>query len=53
LAEFLETARETEPFDPSIYDDPEDAEVEQRLELRKSAADLLLVDGARQWFYGE
>jgi len=53
LAEYLETARQTEPFDPSIYDDEEEAEMERRLELRKSAAELLLVEWASEWLLGE
>ena len=53
LAEYLETARQTEPFDPSIYDDEEEAEMERQLELRKSAAELLLVERAREWLLGE
>ena len=43
LTEYLETARQTEPFDPSVYDDPEEAEMEIQADLRRSAADLLLV----------
>jgi hypothetical protein len=45
LAEFLETARQTEPFDPSIYDeeeDPEVVEMERQENIRRSANDLLL-----------
>jgi hypothetical protein len=53
LAEFLETARQTEPFDPSVYDDPEDAEMERRAELRRSAAELLMVERAKEWLLGE
>ena len=53
LAEYLETARQTEPFDPEIYDDPDEAEVERRHELRKSAAELLLVERAREWLLEE
>ena len=53
LAEYLETARQTEPFDPSIYDDPEEAEMERKFELRKSATELLLVERAREWLLGE
>jgi hypothetical protein len=49
LAEFLETARQSEPFDPSVYDDDEDAEAERRSELRRSAGDLLLVERAKEW----
>jgi hypothetical protein len=53
LAEFLKTARQTEPFDPSNYDDEEEAETERQLELRKSAAELLLVERAKEWLLGE
>ena len=53
LAEYLEIARQTEPFDPSNYDNEEDAEVERQLELRKSATELLLVERAREWLLGE
>jgi hypothetical protein len=49
LAEYLETARQTELFDPSIYDDEEETEMERQLELRKSATELLLVERAREW----
>ena len=57
LKEFLETARITEPFDPTIYseegDDPEDIELERKAELRSSAADLMLVEQARGWLLDE
>jgi hypothetical protein len=58
LAEFLKTARQTEPFDPSIYDDDEDMvaediEMERLNDLRRSAADLLLVERAREWLLGK
>jgi hypothetical protein len=52
LAEFLETARQTEPFDPSIYDeeeDPEVVEMERQENIRRSANDLLLVERAKEW----
>ncbi len=51
LAEFLDMARQTEPFDPTIYEgeDPEVIEMERQLELRHSAADLLLVERAKEW----
>lgn len=49
LAEYLETARQTEPFDPDDYDEDDDIELERQLELRRSAADLLLVERAREW----
>ncbi|GAC1470655.1 MAG: hypothetical protein NVSMB9_15970 [Isosphaeraceae bacterium] len=43
LAECLETARQSEPFDPDIYgdDDPEDVEVHRQEDVRRSAQDLL------------
>ena len=59
LAEYLETARQSEPFDPSLYDeededhDPELVEDERQDELRRSANDLLLVEQARGWLLGE
>ncbi len=55
LAECLETARQTEPFDPSIYEDedPEFIEVERKDDLRRSAADLLVVERAKAWLLGE
>ena len=54
LAEYLETVRQSEPFDPSLYDedediDPEFVEDERQDELRRSAVDLLLVEQARGW----
>jgi hypothetical protein len=53
LAQYLDGARQSEPFDPSLYDDEEDdpefVEDERRDELRRSAADLLLVERAREW----
>ena len=55
LAEYLETARQTEPFDPSIYEDedPEIVEMEREADLRRCAADLLLVERAKEWLLGE
>ena len=53
LARYLETARQSERFDPSLYDDEEEAEFERQLELRKSATELLLVERAREWLLGE
>ena len=53
LAEYLEAARQSEPFDPCLYededDDPEFVEEERQDELRRSAAGLLLVERAREW----
>jgi len=53
LAEYLEKARQTERFDPSDYEDDDDIELERQLELRKSAAELLLVERAREWLLEE
>ena len=49
LAEYLETARHTEPFDPTLYDDEEEAEDERQDDLSRSASDLLLVERAKEW----
>src|SRR3974377_1649569 len=55
LAEYLETARHSEPFDPRRYEeedeehDPELVEDERQDELRRSANDLILVERAREW----
>ena len=53
LAEYLEKTRQTEPFDPDDYEDAEEAEMERQFELRRSAADLLLVERAREWLLEE
>ena len=53
LAEYLEKARKTESFDPDIYGDDDDIVLERQLELRRSAADLLIVERAKEWLLGE
>jgi hypothetical protein len=55
LAECLEKARQMEPFHPSIYEDadPEDIEMERQADLRRCAADLLVVERAKAWLLGE
>jgi hypothetical protein len=63
LTEYLEVARQSEPFDPSLYealDEEEEADIDRELgedvrrdELRRSASDLLLVERAREWLLGE
>jgi hypothetical protein len=63
LTEYLEVARQSEPFDASLYEpmdeeeaaeiDPEDAEDVRQNELRRSASDLLLVERAREWLLRE
>lgn len=54
LAEFLEKARQSEPFDPDDYEgeDPEDIEMERHADIRRCAADLMLVQQAREWLLG-
>lgn len=52
LAEYLEVARLSEPFDPEIDDeddDPDDVEHQHKDEIRRSANDLLLVERAKGW----
>ena len=42
----------TEPFDPTDQDedaDPEDIEVDRQADLRRCAAELLLVERAKEW----
>ncbi len=63
LAEYLEVARQSEPFDSSLYEpmddekaaeiDPEQVEDLRLDDLRRSASDLLLVEQARSWFLGD
>jgi hypothetical protein len=56
LRECLKKARQTEPFDPDDHDedaDPEDIEMDRKADLRRCAADLLLVERAREWLLEE
>jgi hypothetical protein len=55
LVECLETARQTEPFDPGDYEDedPENIEIYRQENVRRSANDLLLVERAREWLLVE
>jgi hypothetical protein len=56
LAQYLETARPSEPFDPNLHEDEEDPEVvedERRADVRRCASDLLLVERAREWLLGD
>jgi hypothetical protein len=56
LAEELERARQTEPFDPDLYDeddDPEDIEMHRQEDVPRSAIDLLLVEQATEWLLGD
>ena len=54
LAECLEKARQTEPFDSRIYEDadPEDIEMERKADLRRCAADLVVVERAKELLLG-
>jgi hypothetical protein len=54
LAQYLETAKETEPFDPALFEDddetePEEVEDMRRDDIRQCTRDLLLVERAREW----
>ena len=53
LAEYLERARVTEPFNPADYADDEEAEMERQADIRRCAADLLLMERAKEWLLGE
>jgi hypothetical protein len=55
LAEYLETARQTEPFDPDVFEgeDSEVIEDERQDDFRRSARELLLVERAREWLLGD
>jgi len=55
LAEYLEKAGWTEPFDPSLYNeddkdyDPEFIEMERKDNVRRAANELLLIERAKEW----
>jgi hypothetical protein len=63
LAQYLETARETEPFDPALFEpqqgyllgeeeiefDAEEVEDMRKDDIRQCTRDLLLVERAREW----
>ena len=51
LADYLEKARETEPFDESLYEGegPEVIEEAKQEDIRYCTRDLLLVERAREW----
>ncbi len=67
LAQYLETARETEPFDPSLFEpmsspllgeeqvefDAEEVEDMRRDDIRQCTRDLLLMERAREWLLEE
>ena len=63
LAEYLEKARQTEPFDPKLFEpqsspllgeeeiefDAEEVEDMRKDDIRRCTRDLLLVERAREW----
>lgn len=54
LAAYLETAKESEPFDPALFEgsneyDPEEIEDMKKQDIRQSTRDLLLMERAREW----
>ncbi len=67
LAQYLETARETEPFDPKLFEprqhpilgeeeiefDAEEIEDIRKDDIRQCTRDLLLVERAREWLLEE
>ena len=67
LAQYLETARETEPFDPELFEprdhpilgkeeiefDEEEIEDMRKDDIRQCTRDLLLVERAREWLLDE
>jgi hypothetical protein len=67
LAQYLETARETEPFDPDLFVprwhpelgeekiefDAEEIEDMRKDDIRQCTRDLLLVERAREWLLEE
>jgi hypothetical protein len=52
LAEYFERWQ-TEAFDPSIYEDDESAEFENKLDIRQIAARLLSAERAKEWLLGD
>ena len=67
LAQYLETAKETEPFDPKLFEprshsvlgdeeiefDAEEVEDMRKDDIRQCTRDLLLVERAREWLLEE
>ena len=58
LAQYLETAKETEQFDPSLFDgddetDAEEVEDMRKDDIRQCTRDLLLVERTREWLLEE
>ena len=67
LAQYLETARQTEPFDPSLFEprshsllgeeeiefDADEIEEMRKEDIRRCTRDLLLVERAKDWLFEE
>ena len=67
IAQYLKTARESEPFDPSLFEprdhsilgkeevefDVEEIEDMRKADIRQCTRDLLLVERAREWLLDE
>jgi hypothetical protein len=67
LAQYLETARETEPFNPELFEptqhsvlgkeeiefDAEEISEMKRYDIRRCTRDLLLIERAREWLLEE
>jgi hypothetical protein len=54
LAQYLETALQTEPFDPALFEDdeetdPEEVEDMRKDDIRRCTRNLLLMERAREW----
>ncbi len=55
LEEYLDTAHQSEAFDPTLYDEDEAEEMEEARQddIRHSARDLFLLEQARWWLLGK
>ena len=58
MAQCLESARQRPRFDPADYEDDdmfdaEDIEMERKSDIRQCAAELLLVERAKEWLLGD
>ena len=54
LATYLEVAKQSEPFDPALFDGDEETDAEEVEDMRKNdirqcTRDLLLMERAREW----
>ena len=58
LAAYLEVAKQSEPFDPAMFDEDEETDAEEVEDMRKNdirrcSRDLLLLERAREWLLEE